>query len=269
VPDLQIEYWNGPGGQRWVESRDRLEQNMAHITQALFALVAPQLGERVLDVGCGCGRTTAALQERTGAPALGLDVSLPMVTVAQQQARPGLAFVHGDAATYALTPTYDLLFSRFGVMFFADPIAAFTHLRTALAPNGRVVFVCWRALALNVWASLPLAAARELLPPQPPVDPQAPGPFAFADRERLKGILASAGFREVTVEPHDTVMRMGDTLEDAARDATILGPLARLTTDLPAATLADIRTRIAAAYAPFVMPGGVEPTAAVWLVTAR
>jgi len=242
---------------------------MEHITQALFALVAARPGERVLDVGCGCGRTTAALQERTGAPALGLDVSLPMVTVAQQLTRPGLAFVHGDAAAYPLTPTHDLLFSRFGVMFFADPVAAFTHLRAALAPGGRVVFVCWRALALNVWANLPIAATRDLLPPQPPADPLAPGPFAFGDRERLQGILAGAGFDDVTIQPFDTVMHMGDSLEDAARDATIIGPLARLVGELPATTLAEIRTRIAAAYAPFVTPAGVEPPAAVWFVTAR
>ncbi len=267
--DEQIAFWNGAGGTRWIAARDRIEQSVVAISEALFATAAARPGERVLDVGCGCGRTTAALQRLTGASALGVDVSAPMVARAREQIQPGLEFVEGDASRLPFPATYDLVFSRFGVMFFADPVAAFGHLRGALAPAGRLVFACWRDLALNPWSRVPLEAAQDLLPPAPPADPNAPGPYAFADGGRLREILVRAGFHDVAIGPLESVMRMGETLDEAAIEATTIGPLARRVGDLTADKLAEVRARVAAAYAPFVTPRGVEPPAAVWLVTAR
>ncbi|HEU5055026.1 MAG TPA: hypothetical protein VFU21_00815, partial [Kofleriaceae bacterium] len=156
-----------------------------------------------------------------------------------------------------------------GVMFFEDPVAAFRNLRAALAPGGRMVFVCWRALGENPWASAPLAAARDLLPPMEAVDPHAPGPFAFADRERLGAILSGAGFAEVSITAHDDHMHTGATVEDATDCAMMVGPLSRALAVAGDEVRAAVRPRVMAAISPFVSPRGVAAPAGVWLVTCR
>ena len=271
-PNAQmIEYWNANGAERWVAARERIDRGLAAITHELLAFAAPRPGERVLDVGCGCGTTTLELARRTGAPIMGLDVSAPMLRAARARVPDGLAvtFVEGDASVHPVTPSHDLVFSRFGVMFFADPVAAFRHLSEALLPSGRIAFVCWRAIEPNAWASAPLAAARSLLPPQPPVDPHAPGPFAFADADRLRAILARAGLREVQITPLDSTMWMGDTLDEAAAEALRVGPLARAAAELPPEVREQIELRVREAYAPYATASGVALPAAAWLVGAR
>jgi SAM-dependent methyltransferase len=263
-----IEYWNGDGGKRWIATRERIDRSAARITDALFASAAPRAGERVLDIGCGCGSTTIELARRTGAAAVGVDISAPMVEVAHSRSG-GATFVVGDASVYAFDAAHDLVFSRFGVMFFADPIGAFANIRRALAPGGRLAFACWRALEHNAWAGTPLAAARPLLPPQAPPAPHAPGPFAFGDGDRLRGILDRAGWRDIAIEAHASTMWLGDSLDDAVAECLEVGPLARLVGPLPEDTRAHIRDRVRVAIAPYAGVGGVEAPAAVWLVEAR
>jgi SAM-dependent methyltransferase len=266
----QIEYWNGPGGERWVSAHDRLDRSLAAIGEAVLAFAAPARGETVLDVGCGCGTTTWELHRRTAARTTGLDISRPMLEYARAKgpADAQVTFREGDASSAPLDAS-DLVFSRFGVMFFADPVAAFRHLRTALAPGGRLRFVCWRALEQNPWAHAPLVAARPLLPPQPPFDPHSPGPFAFADGERLRGILDAAGWRDIEVRPLDSSMYLGATLDEAAGEPLTVGPLARLAAELDDRVRDAIRVRVAEAFAKYVTPAGVAPPAAAWLVGAR
>jgi len=241
---------------------------MASITEALLARAAPRPGERVLDVGCGCGTTSMMLAERVGGSVVGVDISAPMLAEARRRA-PALTFLEADAATHRFDTSFDLLFSRFGVMFFDDPPAAFGNLRAAIAPGGRMVFVCWRALRDNPWAFMPLVVARDLLPPMEPLDPEAPGPFAFADGDRLERILAAAGLRDVEVAAHDDLMRLGSDAADAADQVLMVGPLARAASSLPEEVRAVIRARISEAAGEFVTPRGVDIPAAVWLVTAR
>jgi len=270
----QIEYWNGPVGERWAALQERIDLHMGEITQALLRFAAPCADEHVLDIGCGCGTTTLLLTleaGRDGAVA-GIDISRPMLNVARARAmaqNAGVTFIEADAAGYDFQPVFDLAISRFGIMFFADPIDAFANIRNALLPPGRFVFVCWRALAENRWASEPMAAAMSLLPPQEPVDPSAPGPFALADGDRLRDILHRAGYSEVTIEPFDGAMNMGATLADAAAEVLNIGPLARAAAELDEATRAKIRTAVEGAYAKYVSPAGVTPPAACWLVRAR
>src|SRR5881628_2723223 len=153
-------------------------------------------GERVIDIGCGCGDTTIALARRVG-PAglvLGIDVSAPMLARAADAAREaGVAhvrFEHADAQTHRFpAQAFDVLYSRFGVMFFSDPAAAFGNLRTALRPGGRLGFVCWQAVPENPWIAVPLEAAAQHMALPPPPAPGAPGPFSFADPERVRRIL--------------------------------------------------------------------------------
>jgi SAM-dependent methyltransferase len=193
-----------------------------------------------------------------------------MIEVARSRAGGApVEFLVADAGAARFSAPFDLVFSRFGVMFFADPVAAFSNLRAALAPPGRMTFLCWRALRENPWAAAPMMAARDFLPPMEPSDPHAPGPFAFADGERLRGILAAAGFQSIDVAPHDDHMYTGASVDEATDHAMMIGPLARAIAALPDQTRAALRPRIAEVVAQYAGPHGVTPPAAVWLVSAR
>ncbi len=265
----QIEYWNGAVGERWAAFQDVLDKALGAISDAALAFAAAKPGERALDIGCGCGTTTYALAKAVGpsGSVTGVDISEPMLKVARGRGT-GVNFMKADAATHLFHPTHDLVFSRFGVMFFADPTAAFANIRKGVKPHGRLAFVCWRSAPENLWASAPMAAARPLLPSQEPVDPLAPGPFAFADDARLKTILTEAGYRDVRIEKLDTVMNMGATLDDAAEQALRVGPLSRAATDLDENARTEIRKVVRDALAPFATSAGITPPAACWLVGA-
>lgn len=250
----QIEYWNGPAGDRWARERAHIDAGMTAITELLFKTAAPRAGERVLDVGCGAGTTTLRLAD-LGCDATGIDVSRPMLAVARAR---GARVLEGDAAQ--APGSYDLIFSRFGVMFFADPVAAFTHLRSI---TRRIAFVCWQAYDANPWAHEPMRAAADLLPPQPPPVPDAPGPFAFARPERIRELLPNA---EIT--PATTHMGVGTNLDEAVTASLHIGPLARAAAELPEATRDEIRARMRDLYAGYVTPEGVRLPAAIWLVRA-
>ena len=264
----QIEYWNGKVGERWAAFQETLDAAMADITAAALAFADARPGERALDVGCGCGTTALRLAAATGAPVTGVDISAPMLAVARKRA-PALTFIEADASVHGFDPSFDLVFSRFGVMFFADPAGAFANIRTALKPGGRLRFVCWRTAPENAWAAATFAAVKDLLPPQPPADPTAPGPFAFGDGERLKGILGRAGFRNARLEKLDTAMNMGASLDAAIDQAFKIGPTARALAEVDDATKAVARRRIGEALARFLGPRGVTPPAACWLAAGE
>jgi SAM-dependent methyltransferase len=268
----QEEYWNGQAAERWISGRERMDRSLESISNAVIERAAPRAGERVLDVGCGCGTTSLVIAGRVapGGSVVGVDISAPMIEEARGRAGgAAVTFEVADAAERRFAPDFDLLFSRFGVMFFAEPAAAFGNLRTALASGGRMVFVCWRALRDNPWAFAPLTAARDLLPPMEPPDPNAPGPFAFADSDRLRGILNEAGFRDVAIDAHDDRMYTGASVEEATDHAMMVGPLSRLIAGVPDDLRAAIRPRVAEVVARFATAAGVAAPANVWLVTAR
>ena len=269
----QIEVWNGLVGQKWARMQDHTDLMLNNITDHLMPFAAAKPGERALDVGCGCGSTTfrLAMSVAPNGSVAGVDVSAPMLDVARarsQAMNADIPFVEEDAAFHDFQPVFDLVFSRFGVMFFDDPVAAFKNIRTALAPKGRLAFVCWREFKENEWAFAPFVAAKHLLPEQPPADPHAPGPFAFADGERLKKILADAGFNNIRVEKLDTTASLGANADDAAGEALNIGPLSRAANELPEDTRMKIRAVIKDAMKKFETPAGVAPKAACWLVGA-
>ena len=232
----------------------------------------------MLDIGCGCGATVLELARRVGADGrvLGLDVSEPMSARARDRiAAAGLHqadVVVGDAASHAFPPNgADLLFSRFGVMFFADPAGAFAHLRRAMKPGGRLVFAAWRPMAENTWFSVPVAAASPLLPPQPPADPDAPGPFAFADPARVRSILTQAGWTGIEVERVDVPMRIAGPGEigSAAGFAMGVGALSRMLTEVDEALHDGIRAALEDVLRSYDGPEGVVLGGAIWLASAR
>ncbi len=270
----QIEYWNGRTGQRWAEQHERIDWNLAEITEAVIPFAAAKPGEHILDIGCGCGTATLMLARavRPKGSVAGVDISAPMLAVARARAHSGQAdipFIEADASTYDFQPTFDLVFSRFGVMFFADPFAAFANIHKAVAPKGRLAFVCWRGMPENAWAAAPFMAAKHLLPPQEAPDPHAPGPFAFADGARLTDTLTRAGFRDVKLTKFDGAMNMGDTPAEAANEALNIGPLARAAAELDDATRAKIMDVVATAMQKFAAPRGITPPVACWLVSAK
>lgn len=269
----QSEYWNQTVGPTWVRLQALLDRQLAPLGDAAIAALAPTAGERVLDVGCGCGASTLELAEAVGPTGrvLGVDLSRPMLEVAESRrsASTGAAeFRVLDAETG--DPGYgefDAVYSRFGMMFFANPVAAFTNLRRALRTDGRLSFVCWRPLADNDWARLPLEAVRPLLPPMPPSDPLAPGPFALADGDRVLKLLAAAGFGDAECRPFDTPLGVGD-LGASVNLALHVGPVGAALRAHPEVRAAAERV-LERFFAGHCGPSGVELGSGVWIVTAR
>ena len=269
----QVAYWNENAGPSWVAMQDELDRELEHLGLAAMAALAPRAGERLIDIGCGCGASTLELAKRVGPQGgvLGVDISAPMLAVARERAAAaGLgqaSFIQADAQVYAFEPA-DAAFSRFGVMFFEDPVAAFDNIRRGLVVGGRAGFVCWRALALNPWMTVPMAAVLPLLPSPPPAPtPGAPGPFAFADRDRLFGILRDAGFGQISIEPLDAKVAWGD-VDTSVRMALRLGPVAGLVREHP--DLKDaMADAIRVALAPHAGPQGVQLDSASWIVLAK
>ena len=282
MPDIQpapTHDWNGDSGERWAANLTRLDLMLTDFGSAAIAAAGARPGEQILDVGCGSGTTSFTLAQRVGSSGhvLGVDISEQLVDIARAAIPDGapVAFRCADAATAALPQgQFDLLFSRFGVMFFDDPVAAFAHMRGALKPGGRVAFICWRGAQENDWVRLPMAAIRDIVEPAP-ADPNAPGPFAFGDRQRLADILAAAGFTAIDIAPFDTTLSYGRgasreaAIDDALDMAFQVGPLSRALAEQSD----DIRARAAeavrAAFARRPGERSVLIDGAAWVVTAR
>ena len=238
VNAAMAEYWNEAMGPVWVELQVQLDRQTQPLGAPAIDALALQPGQRVLDIGCGCGQSTWEMAERVtpGGMAMGVDISAPMLDVARH--RPHAAGVRAefrqvDVQAGDLGPGgYDAAFSRFGVMFFDDPTAAFANIRQSLKPSGRVTFVCWRTYDDNPIMRAPAEAAAPFLPLAEPADPTAPGPFAFADPDRVRGILRSAGLTDIAIEPFDTRVGGAD-LDEALALALRIGPLPRALSQLP------------------------------------
>lgn len=274
----QIRYWNEQGGPRWAQRQQQLDAQINPLGLAAMQRTGVTLGERVLDVGCGCGQTSLELAQRVGAsgPVVGIDISQPMLTRARERQQElgvtNLEFLQADAQTYPFErERFDLLFSRFGVMFFADPAAAFANLRTALCSGGRLCFLCWQALEKNEWARVPLmAATRHIQPPTPPA-PDAPGPFAFANPDRVHRLLEAGGFKDVSCESYEAGLSMGGarTLDEAVEFSLEIGPIARLLSDADMSMRMRVAQAVREALTPYVSRHGVSLHSAAWIVLAR
>ena len=272
----QASYWDEQAGPRWVAMQRDLDVQLEPFGIAVASKLGLVSGERVLDVGCGAGATSLMLAERVRpGQVVGIDLSGPLIARARQrgEAIENLRFEHADAQTFAFSgAAYDTVFSRFGLMFFADPIAAFRNLYTALRMGGQLGFVCWRAMRDNPSFVLPLEAALPFLPEPPRLpEPGAPGAFALADGHRIRGILECAGYGEIEITPHDTelVFAGRSDLEGAVDLALQIGPLSRASSMLAETALARVRAAVRDAFVPYHGPSGVTLPAATWIVTAR
>jgi SAM-dependent methyltransferase len=272
----QAAYWNGPGGRHWTARQDLQDAVLAPVSRALFERAAIAIGEKVNDIGCGCGATTLEIAALVGPAgrALGLDLSAPMLARARERTPPGApaVFVAADATVYPFEPERaDLLFSRFGVMFFADPALAFANMRKGLRRGGRVAFACWREPRQNPWLMLPLQEAYKFAPRLPELGPEDPGPFSFASEARVNRALGEAGFSAVAMEPVDLRLdsAVGRGLDAAVEGALEIGPASRALENQPPDVRAAAAAAIRAALAPYQEGEAVPLGAAIWIVTAR
>lgn len=270
----QIDYWNGEGASHWVERQAQTDAMLQPVSAALLTRASAMPGNHVLDVGCGCGDTTLRLAEAVGpgGRVTGIDISAPMLAVAADRLRrfPQAATLLADAAAQPLPPA-DLIVSRFGVMFFGDPKAAFANLRRSLRPGGRIVFACWRRFDENVWARLALMAAYAHVPRLPKMDPRDPGPFAFADPGHVGEILDVAGFTDTAMDPVDLAIAplAGGTVAETATQLLEIGPASRAVAGQPPETVAAVARDIEKALEPYQEGDGIKLPAAIWLVEAR
>ena len=271
----QLAFWNGLGGHTWVARQAYTDTTLAPVSEALLALSAPRPGERVLDVGCGCGTSTLALARAVG-PAgwvTALDISGPMLAEGRARAKAaGIAnvdWLQTDAATAALDG-FDLLVSNFGLMFFGDPVAAFTNLRRAASPGARLAFVCWRPLTENPWMEVPMRAVSPHVPPQPKADPQAPGMFAFADPQRVFQVLTAAGWAPPRLDKLDLDLDIaaGRGLEEAVVQSTQIGAVNSWLRGQPAEVIKAAVASIREALTAHLDGASVRLPGAIWLVSS-
>ena len=273
-----IEFWNGDAGQKWVRFQEMMDVSLLPMGRLVTEAAKPQAGERVIDVGCGCGGTTFELARQVGpdGAVLGVDISAPML--ARARARLGsekaITFEHGDAQVHGFAKAaYDLVYSRFGVMFFSDPVVAFRNLRSALKPGGRIAFVCWPPARENAWVKIPTGIVKTHIELPAPPDPDEPGEFAFADAERVRHILATAGFADITIDRHDMPITIapGAGVDEAVEFFLEMGPTGRALANAGASE--DLKSRITVdlrdGLRPFLTDAGVVMDASIWLVSAH
>ena len=276
----QIEFWNGDTGRNWVTHDALMEAMLAPIGERILDALTPGPQSRGLDIGCGCGHPTVSLAKRIGASGsvLGIDISAPMLKVARSLAQTAgtdhaaIEFLEADAQSHSFDgQPFDLVFSRFGVMFFEDPVAAFSNIHSAMAPAGQLAFGCWQPRAVNPFMTLPAVAAMELLPPPPALPPRAPGPFAFEEPEYVEGILNTAGFSEIDIVglSQPLVFGRGLSLRDIVERLVEIGPIAQMVRDAPEALQQPVREKVIAALAPFYgKNSGMVLDGQIWQVTA-
>lgn len=271
--DEQAALWNGDAGRSWVAAQSVLDGLFQPIEDDLADWVAEAKVRSVLDVGCGTGSTTIAMARALGAGAdcTGIDISEPMLAAARSRAAQdsvSAAFICADAQSHALPADgYDAIVSRFGVMFFAAPDRAFANLRRAAAPGAALRMFAWRSPADNPFMTTAERAAAPLLPEMPARDPDAPGQFAFADRNRILSILERSGWTAGDVRPFDFACALPTAHLEGY--FTRFGPIARCLRAIEGAARAEIVATVRAAFEPYVRGEDVRFTAACWRISAR
>lgn len=277
----QIEFWNGDTGHNWVTHDALMEAMLSPLGERVLDSLPVSAGAHALDIGCGCGHPTLSLAKRIGPSGAvwGIDISEPMLRVAQTLADQAsgdtapVTFVKADAQTHRFSgEPFDLVFSRFGVMFFEDPVAAFSNIRSAMRPGGHMAFCCWQPRAVNPFMTVPAMAAMELLPPPPEMPPRAPGPFAFEEASYVEEILSDAGFTAINVIPvsQPLVFGQGLSVEDIVDRLVQIGPIAQMVRDAPTELHEPVLEKVKLAVAPYYCEGsGMTLEGQFWQVSAQ
>jgi ubiquinone/menaquinone biosynthesis C-methylase UbiE len=270
--DEQAKRWNGVAGRAWVDSQDVVDQMFQPVQEVLIDAVLRKPAGRVLDIGCGTGGTTLAVARALGVNArcVGLDISEPMIEAARARAdRSGMpvTFIRANAQTYTFdAAVFDKIISRFGVMFFDDPVRAFANLRSAATNDGELRVIAWRSGEDNPFMTTAERAAAPLLSNLPARQANAPGQFAFADERRVARILDKSGWAEIDIERLDVACSFPES--QLVRYFTRLGPVGMVIDEVDEPTRERVVERVRAAFEPYVHGADVRFTAACWMVTA-
>jgi SAM-dependent methyltransferase len=274
----ELEYWRSSNTRAWADHHQLVDRLFSGLTQVLLDAARPLPGERVIDIGCGSGTTVLELASRVGSGGhvVGADIAEQSLARARERiTASGMAqaeVVLADASAHAFAPqSFNLAFSRFGVMFFADPVAAFTNVRNALKPGGRLALAVFRTPQENPWSTAPLAAVRGLVPAVASPGLEDPGQFSWADPARVRRILEGAGFGSVSLAAHDPAMRLAGPggAADAADFAMIFGPVTRRMVSQPASQRDAVRAALEAFFRTHDSEQGIVMPGAIWIVTAR
>ncbi len=277
VNAAQEAYWNSDVGKTWARCQESLDHVHRGVSERVIAVAGPRAGERVLDLGCGAGATSLALAPAVGPDGfvLGIDISRALLDRAEKRKKEAglkqVEFLLADAQTHAFEPgAFDLLVSRFGAMFFADPVAGYRNLLAALRPGGRMVLATWAEAAANPWFTLTADAAASVLGRPPPTEPRAPGPLAFAETNYVLDILWSAGFADCAATTEDVDLFHPGGLAAIIDLATVVGPAARILRmfDGGPKDIAEIGRRIAQSFAKYVVDDGIRIPARINIFTA-
>lgn len=273
----EIEFWNGPQGRNWVKQNDLTDYMYDPFGAKALERAEIEDGEWVIDVGCGCGKTTAKLAELVGTAGRvsALDVSVPMLEAARNRIgshADRVEFISADAATYAFEPeSFDVIYSQFGLMFFVNPVEAFSNLFRALKPGGRIVFVCWRRPELNSFLMIPFEAVRSFVPDMPVPSPGVPtSPFSLALEDNLRALLAGAGFDELKLDEFNFPTRMGQGDLEACISfvADFSNPVATALRGNDNAA-SEILNAVRTAVAPYHTGNTLELPGSAWVVSAK
>ena len=273
----EVEYWNSAPTRSWAERHEQIDRLLADLTKVAMDSAAPRPGERVLDIGCGSGTTVLALAERVGPSGYVLGADVAKLSVERARERIRAADIHhaevvlSDVSTDAFAAgSFDLAFSRFGVMFFSDPTATFINIRRALKPTGRLTLAVFRTPQENPWGTAAVAAVRHLLPPLVSPGPEDPGQFSWADPARVHRIIGGAGFRDISLTPYDPAMRLAGPggAEEAADFAFRVGPVSRATANATAQQRNEIRAHLVAFFESQEGRDGIVMPGAIWVVRA-
>jgi ubiquinone/menaquinone biosynthesis C-methylase UbiE len=274
----EVQYWNSAHTRPWTDEYEAIDRLFAGLTRVALDHAEPKLGERVIDIGCGSGTTVLELAARVGPSGyvLGADVSKPSVAKARERIGAANArqaeIMLCDVSTHTFPAnSFDLVFSRFGIMFFADPVATFANIRKAMKSDGRLALAVFRTPQENKWATAALAAVRHLLPPITPPGPEEPGQFSWADAARVHRILESAGFKNISLTPHDLAMPLAGRggAAEAVSFLSRVGAVARAMSDASEQQKREVRATLEAFFKSHEGPQGVVLPGAIWVVTAR
>ena len=271
--DEQTKLWNGASGRAWVDEQPLLDRILEPFLALLVDAVSARSRRHVLDVGCGTGSTTLAVARLLGANdhVVGIDLSEPMIATARARAeREGTpaSFICANAQTHVFEPaTFDMLISRFGVMFFDDPVHAFANLRRAATNDAEIGFIAWRSAAENPFMTTAERAAAPLVPTLPPRRTGAPGQFAFANSDHVRRILEASGWTEIDIRPIDVECALPET--DLLRYVTRLGPVGMILQDVDDNTRARVIPTVRAAFDPYVHGDDVRFIGACWMIAAH
>jgi SAM-dependent methyltransferase len=276
IPNIeQAEHWDGEGSEHWVRYQDEHDALLAPLNAHLFDAAGITEQDRILDVGCGCGLTTrVAARAAAGGDATGIDLSAAMLerarAVAREDGLTNVSFVHGDAQVHAFRDgEFDLAISRFGVMFFADPTAAFANLARATREQGRLVFLCWQEVLHNDWILVPAAAALAHIPSPDLGAPDDPGPFSLADPDRVRSILAAAGWHDIVLQEAKEKLVLGKDTDEAFTFILGFRTFRRLLEGADEATAGRALDAVRDALSERETSDGLVLGSTAWVVSAR